>query len=246
AKSYLTKSGAGRTSSTGNVNFAKLSDFNEDERHVVGGRAFTPGGDAVEDALLHLAERQERRFADEFLNAFDAEHFAARIEHVGDAVGVKHDAIAGVEVHIKRGFLRHCIWKRAQDHAARFEQAGLFTGLHDHHRRMAGAGEDHAPAAAVHASRGQREKENGAADVAHHEAVQLPHHVAERHAVLYLRHRLAVDAVGNQGRADAVAGDVADHQIQMLLVERTDQAEIAADGSDGMIERFHLNGAPDD
>lgn len=47
-------------------------DVDEDERHIVRGRTFTPVRNAVQDALLHFAERQFRRFADVFLHAFDA------------------------------------------------------------------------------------------------------------------------------------------------------------------------------
>src|SRR5580698_10342743 len=62
-------------------------DLDEDQRNVVGGRAFAPLGYAIEDAFFHFVEGQARGFADDFLYSFDAEHFAARTENVGDAVG---------------------------------------------------------------------------------------------------------------------------------------------------------------
>ena len=41
-----------------------------------------PGGNTIENALLHFTEGQDGGLAHEFLQAFDAKHFAVRIEHL--------------------------------------------------------------------------------------------------------------------------------------------------------------------
>src|ERR1700751_4574976 len=76
--------------------------INEHERNVVRCWAFAPCSDAVENPLLHVLEREQRGFADKFLHAFDAQHFAARVENVGDAGGIEHDAVAGQQVDVQR------------------------------------------------------------------------------------------------------------------------------------------------
>ena len=100
----------------------------------------------------------------------------SRIEDVGDAVRVEHDAVAGIEFHIERGFPIHRFRQRAEHHAARFEQARLFPGVDDHCRRVPGAGKHHAASVAVDPRGRQGEKENRAADVLHHEAIELAQH----------------------------------------------------------------------
>jgi uncharacterized coiled-coil DUF342 family protein len=65
------------------------------------------------------------------LHALDAQHLAARIKHVGDAVGVEHDAVFGLEANFQRRFRVHCIRQCAQHHAARFEQARLVARAHE-------------------------------------------------------------------------------------------------------------------
>jgi hypothetical protein len=110
---------------------------------------------------------------------------------------------------------------------------------------MSGAGENHAAAGAVNARGSDGEKENRAADIVHDEAVELAKHGVERGAGAELRHHFGVDAIGDERGADAVAGNVADEQIEIVIVERTDQTEIAADGAHGMVEGFDAHAAPD-
>jgi len=74
--------------------------------------------------------------------------------------------------------------------------------------------------------------------------VQLTQHVAQRRAIIQLCDRFRINAVGNQRGADAVAGDIANHHIEVILVERCDQAEIAADRAHWVIERFDPYAAP--
>src|SRR5580692_10405344 len=140
-------------------------NFDEDQGDVVGGRALAPFGYAVQDAFLHFVEGEAGSFADDFLHAFDAEHFAAGIEDVGDAVGVEHDAVARVEIHVEGGFGVHGFGESAENHAAGFEQARLGAVVRDHGGRMSSAGEDHAAAGAVNARGGDGEKENRTADI---------------------------------------------------------------------------------
>ena len=109
---------------------------------------------------------------------------------------------------------------------------------------MSGSGKNHAAARAVNARGGNGKKENGAADIVHDEAVELREHGVQRGAGAQLRHHFGVNPVGHQRGADAVAGNVANQQIQIAIVQRTDQAEIAADGTHRMIKSFHAHAAP--
>jgi hypothetical protein len=219
-------------------------DFDQDQGDVVGGGAFAPFGYAIEDAFFHFVEGEAGSFADDFLHAFDAEHFAAGIEDVGDAVGVEDDAVAGIEIHIESGFGVHGIGQRAENHAAGFEEARLGAIVRDHGGRMSGAGENHAAAGTVNARGSDGEEENRTADIVHNEAVELGEHGIQRGAGAQLRHHFGVNAIGDEGGTDAVAGNVADQQIQIVIVERTDQAEIAADSAHGMIKSFDADAAP--
>jgi len=97
----------------------------------------TSSEDAIEDALLHFGERQQRCLAYEFLDARYTQHFSAGVKDVGDAVGIEHHAVAGIEVHVQRPFGIHRVGQDAEDHAARFEQARLPACPRDHGRRMA-------------------------------------------------------------------------------------------------------------
>jgi hypothetical protein len=94
--------------------------------------------------------------------------------------------------------------------------------VRDHRGRMSGASENHAAAGTVNASGSDGEKENRAADIVHDEAVELGQHGVQRGAGAQLRHHFGVDAIGDEGGADAVAGNVADQQIQVVIVERAD------------------------
>src|SRR5580692_4936031 len=114
------------------------------------------------------------------------------------------------------------------------------TMLRDSRRRGS------APACAIIAGGGDSEKENRAADIVHDETVELAEHSVQRGASAQLRHHFGVDAVGDERRADAVAGNIADEQIQIVIVERTHQPEIAADGANGVIESFDSHSAPDE
>ena len=69
------------------------------------------------------------------------------------------------------------------------------------------------------------------------------HHGAERDAAFDLRHGFGVDAIGDESRADAVAGNVADEEAKRIL-PRSDQAEITADGANGLIVCGDVNAAP--
>src|SRR6202011_5988440 len=92
---------------------------------------------------------------------------------------------------------------------------------------------------------GQCEIKNGAADVVHHEAVQMPQHRRERCATFNLRHGLGINSVGYQRGADAVPGNVANHNAEIIF-SRSHQAEISADSTYRLIKRFDTAIAPDD
>ena len=100
---------------------------------------------------------------------------------------------------------------------------------------MPGAGKTHSPAAAIDARGCDRKKEYRTADALHHEAVQLAQHVAQLGAIAQLRGRFGVNAIGDQRRADAVSGNIADEQVQMFVIERAHQAEVAANRAHRMI-----------
>src|SRR6202167_2417255 len=114
-----------------------LENFHKDERHVVGRRAVAPLGDEIENSLLHLLKRKQRSFAHDFLHAFNPEHFAARVENIGNPVGIEHDAVSCFQGYVESGFRAHRIRKRAQNHAAGFQQSWLGSGVRDHTGRMA-------------------------------------------------------------------------------------------------------------
>jgi len=44
-------------------------DFDQDERHVVGGRATAPGFDSIQNLTLHFRQRQLRSLSDDFSEA---------------------------------------------------------------------------------------------------------------------------------------------------------------------------------
>src|SRR5215467_215231 len=78
----------------------------------------------------------------------------------------------------------------------------------------------------------------------HHESIERPQHLRQRRAAPKLRNRFSVDPIGHQCRADAVAGYVADEQVQMLIFERADQAEVAANRAHRIVVGLHPQPAP--
>jgi hypothetical protein len=180
------------------------------------------------------------------LHAFDTQHFSARIKNIGDSVGVKHHAIAAVQIDVESDLRTNGFGQGAQNHAARLEQARLFAIAHDQAWRMSCARKDHASAATIYARGGHREEEDGAAYVVHDETVEMAQHHVEACAGTKLGHHLGVDAIGHERRADTVAGNVADQQVQVVFVECADQSEVSADGAHRMVEGFDVHAAPHD
>ena len=135
-------------------------------------------------------------------------------------------------------------WSRPSTAAARFEQARSFAGFDDHAGRMAGAGEFQHASAEIEAGGDQREVKHRAAQTANHETIEMLHHGMERDAAFDLRHRFGVNAIGHQGRADAVAGDVANHQTEMIGARR-DEPEISSDGAHRLVKSFDGDSSPD-
>src|SRR5215470_8117014 len=78
----------------------------------------------------------------------------------------------------------------------------------------------------------------------HHESIERPQHLRQRRAPPKLRNRFSVDPIGHQRRADAVAGYVADEQVQMLFFERADQPEVAANRARRIEAGRHPQPAP--
>src|SRR5713226_6550563 len=115
----------------------------------------------------------------------------------------------------------------------------------EHSRRMASSCKDHASSTSVDPGCRQCDKHPRAGDVFDEEAVQLSEHVEERHATAQVCGRFGVDAVRDQRGTDAVAGNIADEQTEVLVVQRIYQGEVAADGVHGMIEGVNAHGVPD-
>src|SRR5579862_762175 len=220
-----------------------LRDFDDYERHVVIRRAVAPRADAVENLLFHLLQRQRGCFADDFAEAFDTEHVALLVETFGEAIGVNHEAIAGLDRDDDRRFLAYGVFEQAENGAAGFEKARCLSGLNDHGGRMAGVGEFEGAIVAIEAGGDHREIKDRRPDVAEHEAIQVVHHRAERDAAFDLRHGFGVDAIGDESRADAVAGNVANEKAERI-VPRSDEPKIAADGANGLIVRGDIDAAP--
>src|SRR5947208_1969251 len=146
---------------TGNLRSAVCStDFHEHERHIISGGTFAPGRNAIEDALLHFTERQEGGLADKFLQAFDAEHFPARIEHFGDAVRVEDDAVLRLQFNVDGFCHLRRVGERAEYHVARFQQPRFLSRLHDYDWRVTRPGKGHAPSAALDSHGRECQKES--------------------------------------------------------------------------------------
>ena len=109
---------------------------------------------------------------------------------------------------------------------------------------MAGAGEFQHASAEIEAGGDQREVKHRAAQTADHETIEMLHHGMEGDAAFDLRHCFGVNAVGHEGRADAVAGDVADHEAEVIGT-RGDESEVASDGAHGLVKSFDGDAAPD-
>src|ERR1700683_3476267 len=174
-----------------------LKNFHKDKRHIVRRRAVAPLGDEIENSLLHLFKREKRSFANNFLHAFYAEHIAARIENVRNPVGIEHDAVSCFQGYVESGFRAYRVRKRAQNHAARFQQSWLGSGVRDHTGRMACSSKEQASASPIQLRCGNSEKENGTPNIVHDETIQLPKHRRKRRAVAKLGHRFSINAVSN-------------------------------------------------
>src|SRR5580700_1320010 len=81
-----------------------LRDFDDYKRHVVVRRAMAPRGYAVKNLVFHILQRQRGGLADNFAEAFDAQHIALLVEAFRGAVGVDDEAIAGLDGHDDGGF----------------------------------------------------------------------------------------------------------------------------------------------
>jgi hypothetical protein len=202
-----------------------------------------PRGYAVKNLVFHILQRQRGGLADNFAEAFDAQHIALLVEAFREAVGVDDEAIAGLDGHDDGGFATHGVFQQAENGAAGFEKARSLSRLDDHSGRMSCVGEFERACVAIQTCGDHREIEDGRADIAEHEAIQVVHHRAKRGAPLDLRHGFGVDAIGDERRADAVAGNIA-HKKAERIVPRRDEPEIAADCANGLIVGGDIDAAP--
>jgi hypothetical protein len=67
------------------------------EGHIVGGRAVSEGGHAIEDVLFHFREWPRGRFTHDFAEAIDAQVAFMRIAAFGEAIRINRDAVVRVQ-----------------------------------------------------------------------------------------------------------------------------------------------------
>src|SRR4029077_16200577 len=180
---------------------------------------------------------------DDFAEAFDAQHVALFIETFRESIGVNDEAIAGLYRDYDSRFLAYSVFEQTENGTAGFEKARRLSGLHDHGGGVAGTGEFERAIVAIEAGSDHREVKDRRPDIAKHEAIEVVHHRAERDAAFDLRHGFGIDAIGDESRADAVAGNVANEKAERV-VTRGDQAAVAADGANGLIVGGDVDAAP--
>jgi len=222
-----------------------LTKLNEDEGEIVGERAVAPGGDAVEDGLLHFGKGLGNGAADKFLKTIDTQHFFRGIEDFGEAVCVKDQAIAGDQFDIVRGLGRNGVGETAEDAALRVEAVETAT-REEHGGRMSGGGESHAAAALEEASRGHGEIETVGADAIVDEIVEVTQELAGRRIVLEFVHGFGVDTVGDESGANAMTRNIADQEAEEIVAVGEDDAEVATDGTGGAVIGLDSDVVPDE
>ena len=137
-----------------------LWDFDDYERHVIIGRAVAVRSDALENLFFHFLQRQLGGFANDFAEAFDAQHVALLVETFGEAVGVNHEAIARSDWNENSGFFAHCVFDQAENGAAGFEKARHLSWLDNHRGRMTCVGKFEGAIVAIETSSDHREIKN--------------------------------------------------------------------------------------
>src|SRR5712692_676728 len=101
------------------------------------------------------------------------------------------------------------------------------------------------PSVVLQTRGGDGEKESGCAYLLQHKTVQLPEQVREVRTALEQRHGFRVNAIGHQRRADAVAGDVANQQIQPAIFERRYRSKVTTNRPRRHVIRLHRHPAPE-
>src|SRR5580692_12261045 len=64
------------------------ANVNHYKRNVVGRRPVAPSSYAIEDGLFQFMSGQGGRLTDDFLNAWNAQHFSSGIKRFGNPVGI--------------------------------------------------------------------------------------------------------------------------------------------------------------
>src|ERR1700722_2475177 len=186
------------------------------------------------------------RLANDVLYSIHLKHIAMRIEHIGKAIRVQHDAVTGLDLCVKRGLGVHRIWQRTENHAAGREQARVGSWLNNHPRRVSGSSEFHGPSATMNSGRRQCEEKPLRANILNHKRVQSTEHLSERRPIPELRDRFRIDTVGEESGADAVAGNIANQQIQVFFFEWSDQPEVATDSVRWLVVSVDTQASPVD
>ena len=163
-------------------------------------------------AFLHLL-KGSRQFRGRFSARPRSQHFAVRIEDVGDAVGVEHDRSPDSRSTSSVASISTAFGNAPKYHAAGFEQTEVQLRAHDHAGRMPGAGENHSPAAAVQSRSREVKKKTELPILCMTNLFNCRSMLSRAAPRLQLRHRFAVNAIGDERRTDAVAGNIADQQI---------------------------------
>ena len=75
----------------------KLRNFNQHERHIIGGGAAAPGRNTFKDLPFHLRQRQVRSIAGDLREATDTQHFPLEIEILREPIRVDKHAVSGFD-----------------------------------------------------------------------------------------------------------------------------------------------------
>src|SRR3984957_15153607 len=186
------------------------------------------------------------RLANDVLYSIHLKHIAMRIEHIGKAIRVQHDAVTGLDLCVKRGLGVHRIWQRTENHAAGRGPARLGSWLNNPPRGVSGPTEFHGPSATMNSGRRQSEEEPLRANILNHKRVQSTEHISESLQISELPDRFRIDTVSEESGADAVAGNIANQQIQVLFIEWSDQPEVTADSVRWLVESVDTQASPVD
>jgi hypothetical protein len=92
----------------------------------------------------------------------------------------------------------------------------------------------------------QSEEKPLRSNILNHKRVQSTEHVSESLPIPELRDRFRIDTVSEESGADAVAGNIANQQVQVFFIEWCDQPEVATDSVRWLVENVDMQVSPVD